>query len=157
MTDFGLAKRLETEIELILSGQLAGGDDYTIKLWNFESQQEAATLRGHTHLVSALAFSPDATTSPFAPNDGSVIRRNDDGSRTVIASDLNFPVGMAESPEGNALFVSMVGYGQGTTEGLGKTVRITEIKRPRDATSTRFLKHNARHKIQIINLLTSAV
>ncbi len=32
-----------------------------------------------------------------------------------------------------------------------------KIQRPRDATSNRFLKHNARHKTQLINLLTSPV
>ena len=32
-----------------------------------------------------------------------------------------------------------------------------KIKRPREATSTRFLNHNARHKTQLINLLASPV
>ena len=33
----------------------------------------------------------------------------------------------------------------------------SKIKRPRDATSTRFLKYNTRHKTKLINLLTSPV
>jgi hypothetical protein len=32
-----------------------------------------------------------------------------------------------------------------------------KIKRPRDATSPKFLKHNARHQTKLINLFTSPV
>jgi hypothetical protein len=60
--------------------------------------------------------------TPFTPETGSVIRRAADGSRTVIASELNFPIGMAR--KGNALFVSTVSYGQGAVEGLGQIVRV---------------------------------
>jgi len=72
--------------------------------------------------IHVLETSSAAT--PFAPNSGSVIRRDKDGGRTVIACELNFPVGMAKSPDGSALFVSTVGYGQGAVEGLGEIVRI---------------------------------
>jgi DNA-binding beta-propeller fold protein YncE len=67
--------------------------------------------------------------TPFAPNDGSVFRIEQDGRRTVIASKLNFPIGLALHPDGDALYVSTVGYGQGLVdgqppEGLGQIVRI---------------------------------
>ena len=55
--------------------------------------------------------------TPFAPNDGSVFRIGKHGRRTVIASELNFPVGLARHPEGKALYVSTVGYGQGLVDG----------------------------------------
>lgn len=49
-----------------------GGDDYTIKLWNVASWQEAATLRGHTHLVSSLSFSGDGRSLASCSGDGTV-------------------------------------------------------------------------------------
>jgi DNA-binding beta-propeller fold protein YncE len=67
--------------------------------------------------------------TPFAPNESSVFRIEKNGRRTVIASELNFPVGLARHPDGEALYVSTVGYGQELVdgqppEGLGKIVRI---------------------------------
>jgi hypothetical protein len=41
----------------------------------------------------------------------------------VIASGLNFPIGMAHDG-GRHLYVSTVSYGQGPVEGLGQIVRI---------------------------------
>jgi hypothetical protein len=61
-------------------------------------------------------------TTPFTPDTGSVIRRDRFGRRTVIASGLNFPIGMAR--QGDGLYVSTVSYGQGAVEGLGQIVRI---------------------------------
>jgi WD40 repeat protein len=49
-----------------------GGDDYTIKLWNLASLQEAAVLRGHTALVAGLAFSPDGRQLASCGGDGTV-------------------------------------------------------------------------------------
>jgi hypothetical protein len=60
--------------------------------------------------------------TPFVPDTGTVIRRDPDGVRTVVASELNFPIGMAR--QGNALYVSVVSYGQGPVEGLGQIVRV---------------------------------
>ena len=64
---------------------------------------------------------------PFTPDSGRVVRRNGDGSRSVIAERLNFPVGMAEARESRyrkGLYVSTVGYGQGPVAGRGRIVRI---------------------------------
>jgi hypothetical protein len=55
--------------------------------------------------------------TPFAPNDGSVFRIEEDGRRSVIASELNFPVGLALHPNGETLYVSTIGYGQGLVDG----------------------------------------
>ena len=64
-----------------------------------------------------------ALDAPFTPNTGRVVRREWDGRRTVIASGLNFPIGMA-CDGGRDLYVSTVSYGQGPVEGLGQIVRI---------------------------------
>jgi hypothetical protein len=66
-----------------------------------------------------------AAETPFAPDSGRVVRRNRDGSRRVIASGLNFPIGMARC--GNKLFVSTTSYGQGPVEGLGQIV-VVDLK-----------------------------
>jgi hypothetical protein len=61
-----------------------------------------------------------------SPYTGRLVRRNRDGSRAVIASALNFPIGMAASHSdryGRALYLSMVSHGQGPIEGLGRIVR----------------------------------
>ena len=65
--------------------------------------------------LHVLETSSPAT--PFAPNDGRVFRIEKNGGRTVIASELNFPVGLALHPDGEALYVSTVGYGQGLVDG----------------------------------------
>jgi hypothetical protein len=61
-------------------------------------------------------------TTPFAPNTGRVIRRSRHGGRTVMASELNFPIGMVRKDD--RLYVSNVSHGQGAVEGLGQIVRI---------------------------------
>jgi len=64
-----------------------------------------------------------AAETPWTPETGLVTCVDKDGNRTVIASGLNFPIGLA-SKDGEALYVSMVSYGQGPVEGLGQIVRI---------------------------------
>jgi hypothetical protein len=68
-----------------------------------------------------------ASDAPFTPDTGRVVGRDEDGGRTVIASGLNFPIGMALSrgdAYGGELYVSTVSYGPGPVEGLGQVVRI---------------------------------
>ncbi len=57
----------------------------------------------------------------FMPNAGMVVRVNDDGSLTTVASGLNFPTAMTFGPDG-ALYVSNFGFG--VPDGLGQIVRI---------------------------------
>ena len=64
---------------------------------------------------------------PFSPDSGRVVRRRHDGERKVLASGLNFPVGMAAGEGrryGDALYISTVGYGQGPVAGRGRIVRL---------------------------------
>jgi eukaryotic-like serine/threonine-protein kinase len=46
--------------------------DYSIRLWNFETRQRAATLQGHLAEVWTLAFSPDGQTLLSGAKDGGV-------------------------------------------------------------------------------------
>ena len=39
-----------------------GAGDKTIKLWDVATGKEQATLKGHTDMVSSVAFSPDGKT-----------------------------------------------------------------------------------------------
>jgi hypothetical protein len=70
---------------------------------------------------------------PFSPDSGRVVQRRHDGRRKVLASGLNFPVGMAANEDGHlyrrGLYVSTVGYGQGPVEGRGRVVRLRHDRR----------------------------
>jgi hypothetical protein len=84
---------------------------------------------GYGPIVDILAFGNRlylletfAADTPWTPETGRVVRVETDGTRTVVASGLNFPIGMAN--QGNDLYVSTVSYGHGPVEGLGKIVRI---------------------------------
>ena len=59
---------------------------------------------------------------PAAAGSGMVVRVNDDGTLTTIASDLVFPTAMTFGPDG-ALYVSNFGFGLPPV-GLGQVVRI---------------------------------
>jgi hypothetical protein len=61
-----------------------------------------------------------AADMPFVPETGRVVRRNSDGSRNVLASGLDFPIGMARM--GNLLFLSATSYGYGPVQGLGQII-----------------------------------
>ena len=78
---------------------------------------EMAFAGGRLHLLETFGLD-----TPWTPGTGRVVRRNFDGSRSVVACNLDFPIGMAR--KGSDLFVSTVSYGQGPVAGLGKIVRI---------------------------------
>jgi hypothetical protein len=108
-----------------------GGFDGLIQTFDRELGPVSTFDKGYGGIVDLVSIrerlyvlETSSAETPFAPNDGSVIRRNKDGSRSVIVSGLNFPVGMAVSPRGGALFVSTNGYGMGAVRGLGEIVRI---------------------------------
>lgn len=83
---------------------------------------------GRLHVLETFALE-----TPWTPGTGRVVRRNEDGTRTLVAAGLNFPIGMAKARGrgyGGSLYVSTVSYGQGPVEGLGRIVRV-DLK-PRD-------------------------
>lgn len=49
-----------------------GGPDYPIRLWNVVNRQLEGTLLGHTHWISALAFSADGKTLVSGSEDNTV-------------------------------------------------------------------------------------
>ncbi len=50
----------------------SGSDDYTVKLWNVESQKEVTTLKGHSDNVLSVAFSPDGKCLASGSQDNTV-------------------------------------------------------------------------------------
>jgi DNA-binding beta-propeller fold protein YncE len=108
---------------LVQKFQLDSGPVRTIEE-GFGGIVDLTFIKGRLHVLETS--SPE---TPFAPHDGSVFRIEEDGRRTVIASKLHFPVGLALHPSGDALYVSTVGYGQGLVDGQppkrkGKILRI---------------------------------
>jgi len=57
-----------------------------------------------------------------APNQGEIIRLDNSGKRTVIASGLNLPTGMTWGPDGN-IYVSANGFG--APSGAGEVLKVT--------------------------------
>lgn len=60
---------------------------------------------------------------PDAAGSGQVVRVNDDGSLSTIATDLTFPTTLTVGPDG-ALYVATVGFGV-PVPGAGQILRIT--------------------------------
>jgi len=80
----------------------------------FDAQGRMYALESFTDSVSGF---PD----PTGQGKGDVVRINDDGSLTTIATGLTFPTAMTFGPDGN-LYVSNNGFG--VPDGLGEIVRI---------------------------------
>jgi hypothetical protein len=57
-----------------------------------------------------LALETFTIDNPFAPNTSRVVRRNADGSHTLIAGGLNFAIGLTRGPDG-AFYASTTAYG----------------------------------------------
>jgi DNA-binding beta-propeller fold protein YncE len=60
---------------------------------------------------------------PSTAGTGAVVRVNEDGTLTTIASGLNYPTAMIFDPDGGALYVSNNGFGV-PVPGAGQIVRI---------------------------------
>ncbi len=78
---------------------------------------EMGFVRGRLHVLETFALE-----TPWTPGTGRVLRRERDGNPSLVACELDFPIGMAR--KGHHLYVSTVSYGQGPVEGLGQIVRI---------------------------------
>ena len=50
-----------------------GGDDRTVRLWDVDTGQEIATLRGHKHAVHSVSFSPDGQILASGSEDTTIL------------------------------------------------------------------------------------
>lgn len=82
---------------------------------------------------SLFALETFTIDNPYAPSTSRVVRRNADGSHSVVAGGLNFAIGLTRGPDG-ALYASTTAYGlendpnvPDVTQavGLGKIVRLS--------------------------------
>lgn len=104
--------------------------DFHGQIWTFDRSLGPVTTldEGYNPLVDLVRFGNSLYVLEtfsggfFLPGTGRIIRRDSNGTRTVVASELDFPMGLAR--RGRTLFVSMVSYGQGPVEGLGQIVRV---------------------------------
>jgi hypothetical protein len=80
-----------------------------------------------------VALETFAIDNPFAPNTSRAVRRNANGSHTVIAGGLNFAIGLTRGPD-RAFYTSTTAYGLENDPnvpdvhlavGIGKIVRFT--------------------------------
>lgn len=70
----------------------------------------------------------DGRMYALTPGTGPIVREEHDGSRTVVARNLDFPIGMAAN--GNSLYAATASYGKGPVEGLGQIVRVDLTPQP---------------------------
>ena len=105
------------------------GFDGLIQTFDHEFKPVTTFDSGYSAIVNILFYQntihllePFAPDTPWTPDTGRVIRRNRDGSRTLLACGLNFPIGMVR--KGNDLYVSTNSFGNGPVEGFGQIVRI---------------------------------
>lgn len=76
---------------------------------------------GQLYVLEASAAPADPTQAPIAPFSGRIVRVEDDGSLTPVATGLMFPTAMTSGSDGN-LYVSDFGFG--APPGGGEIVKV---------------------------------
>ena len=109
-----------------------GGEDRTVRLWDWASGKERAILRGHSDNVEAVSFSPDGRTLASASLDGSVrvweVGTGLQGAALLRAPGPNFDgnppaYAVAFSPDGHFL----------ASGGADKAVTLWEVATGKEA------------------------
>ena len=97
----------------------SGSDDETVRLWEVDSGQEKAILRGHTDRVFAVSFSPDGTTVASGSADGTVrLWEVDSGQeKATLEGHTDGVFSVSFSPDGTTV-------ASGSADG---TVRLWEV------------------------------
>jgi len=86
----------------------AGAEDFTVRVWNAATGTTLSVLRGHTDLVTSVAFSPDGTLIASGSRDGTM-RVWDALTGTplaILASDAGRALFVAFSPDGTRVAFS---------------------------------------------------
>jgi len=113
-------------VEFSPKGELlaTGSFDNTIKLWDFKTGKEKATLKGHTDQVYCVAFSPDGTLLASGSKDKTIrLWHVKDGSLAKeLKGHTDIVQSVAFSPDGNLL----------ASGSVDKSVRLWNVKDGKD-------------------------
>jgi hypothetical protein len=77
---------------------------------------------GQLYALEASGPPADPTQAPIAPFSGRIVRIEDDGSLTTVATGLMFPTAMTTGPDDGNLYVSDFGFG--APAGGGEIVKV---------------------------------
>ena len=94
-------------------GTARGGDDRTVRLWDVDTGQEIATLRGHKHVVSSVAFSPDGKILASGSGDTTILLWDMSPYVTLQSPDPDFDGDGTVGFPDFLLFVAQFGSNQG--------------------------------------------
>jgi WD40 repeat protein/serine/threonine protein kinase len=84
-----------------------GGSDGTVRLWDVETMEVTALFRGHTAVVTAVAFAPDGRSLVSASRDGRVKVWDATAGQdpNILSGNKSAIYGLAFSPDGKTLAV----------------------------------------------------
>jgi hypothetical protein len=83
----------------------SAADDRTVRLWNLATEEEVASLKGHTDSIWTLAFAPDGKTVATCSRDGTVKLWNltVKTETATLKGHLGQVTAVAFAPDGNLL------------------------------------------------------
>jgi len=108
--------RIASSGGIAFAATLDAGNQYAVLVWDVNSVQQLFALRGHTEVVTAMAFSPDGMTLATASLDKSVRLWDMANGQQIARIDANAgATALMFNPNGSTL---AVGYEDGSTLAL---------------------------------------